>query len=102
MRTLSAILAVVIAILLLSACAPATPTAAPAGSPGGTPGAVGIANPASTFCIDKGTKLQIRTNADTSQYGVCIFPDGTECEEWAYFRGQCGPGTPGPAPAPKS
>jgi len=23
---------------------------------------------------------------------VCIFPDGSECEEWAYLRGECGPG----------
>ncbi len=104
MKALSALLAVVVAILLLSACAPApaAPTAVPAGSPAGTPGAIGIANPASTFCVEKGNKLQIRNNADGSQYGVCIFPDATECEEWAYFRGQCGPGTPGPAPAPKS
>jgi hypothetical protein len=22
---------------------------------------------------------------------MCIFPDGSECDEWAYFRGECGP-----------
>ncbi len=29
--------------------------------------------------------------ADGSQNGICVFPDGSECDEWAYFRGQCGP-----------
>lgn len=24
--------------------------------------------------------------------GMCIFPDGGECEHWAFFRGECGPG----------
>jgi hypothetical protein len=26
---------------------------------------------------------------------VCIFPDGSECDEWAYFRGECGPANQG-------
>jgi hypothetical protein len=28
--------------------------------------------------------------ADGSQSGVCVFPDGSTCDEWAYFRGECG------------
>jgi len=23
---------------------------------------------------------------------VCVFPDGSTCDEWAYFRGECSPG----------
>ncbi len=57
----------------------------------------GLANPASTYCVDHGNKLEMRTASDGGQYGVCIFPDGSECEEWAYFRGTCAPGTPAPA-----
>jgi len=49
----------------------------------------GLANPASVNCIDKGYEFEIRTNQDGSQYGVCMFPDGSECEEWAYYRGEC-------------
>ena len=49
---------------------------------------VGIANPASTYCIEQGGKLEIKENAE-GQYGVCILPDGTECEEWKYFRKEC-------------
>jgi hypothetical protein len=35
--------------------------------------------------------MEIRTAADGSQSGVCIFLDGSECDEWAYYRGECGP-----------
>jgi putative hemolysin len=55
-----------------------------------------MANPASSFCVEQGYELEIRTAADGSQQGFCLFPDGTECEEWAFFRGECGPGTPQP------
>jgi len=53
---------------------------------------VGIANPASTFCIQNNGKSEIRTNADMSQTGFCIFTDNSECEEWAFFRKECVPG----------
>jgi len=48
-------------------------------------------NPASAYCVEQGFKSEIRTAADGSQSGVCIFPDGSECDEWAYFRGECEP-----------
>lgn len=48
-------------------------------------------NPASAYCVEQGYTSEIRTGEDGSQYGVCIFPDGSECDEWAYFRGECGP-----------
>ncbi len=51
---------------------------------------VEIANPASVYCVQSGYTLEIKTNADGSEYGVCIFPDGNECEEWAFFRNECG------------
>lgn len=51
-----------------------------------------IANPASVYCIDHGGKDKIMTNPDGSQFGMCIFPDSSQCEEWQYFKGQCNPG----------
>jgi putative hemolysin len=48
-----------------------------------------IANPASTFCIEQGYRSEIRTNPDGSQFGVCIFPDGSECDEWEFMHGEC-------------
>lgn len=49
----------------------------------------GMPNPASTYCTEKGYNLDIRADEQGNQYGVCIFPDGSECEEWAYYRGEC-------------
>jgi putative hemolysin len=50
----------------------------------------GIPNPASVYCEQNGNKLEIQTASDGSQSGVCVFPDGSTCDEWAYFRGECG------------
>jgi hypothetical protein len=52
---------------------------------------VNMPNPASVYCEQNGNKLEIRTAADGSQYGICVFPDGSTCEEWACYRGECGP-----------
>ena len=51
---------------------------------------VNMPNPASVYCEQNGNKLEIQTAADGSQSGVCVFPDGSTCDEWAYFRGECG------------
>jgi len=51
----------------------------------------GMPNPASVYCTQEGNKLEIHTAADGSQNGICVFPDGSTCEEWAYYRGECGP-----------
>ena len=54
-----------------------------------------MANPAAVFCEENGGVFEIRNAEDGSQSGVCIFPDGSECDEWAYFRGECGPSSQG-------
>ena len=48
-------------------------------------------NPASVYCEKNGNQHEIVTATDGSQSGLCIFPDGSSCDEWAYFRGECGP-----------
>lgn len=53
---------------------------------------VGLANPASVNCVNKGGQSEIRTDATGGQYGVCKFSDGSECEEWKFFRGECAAG----------
>jgi putative hemolysin len=49
----------------------------------------GIANPASVNCINKGGSLSIQKRGDGGEYGICIFEDNRQCEEWAMFRGKC-------------
>ena len=51
---------------------------------------VNMPNPASLYCEENGNTLEIRTADDGSQSGVCIFSDGSTCDEWAYYRGECG------------
>jgi putative hemolysin len=52
---------------------------------------VNMPNPASVYCEQNGYKLEIHTAEDGSQSGICVFPDGSSCDEWAYFRRECGP-----------
>ena len=47
-----------------------------------------MANPASVNCVDKGGKLSI-VDKPEGQVGMCTLSDGTVCDEWAYFRGEC-------------
>lgn len=49
-----------------------------------------IANPASVNCTKTGGKLVMREETGGTA-GYCIFKDGTECEEWKYYRGECYP-----------
>lgn len=67
----------IILIALTSCASPQTPAALP--------------NPASVYCEQNGNTLEIVTAANGSQSGRCIFPDGSACDEWAYYRGECGP-----------
>jgi len=55
-------------------------------------GNVGLANPASVNCQEKGGNLEIITDLEGNQSGLCKFPDNTQCEEWAFYRGECRPG----------
>lgn len=52
---------------------------------------VGIANPASTYCIENNWTLEIKDEVE-GQIGICTFTDGSTCEERAFFRGECSPG----------
>jgi putative hemolysin len=43
-------------------------------------------NPASVFCEEQGGTVRIETAADGSQSGMCVLEDGTEIDEWEYYR----------------
>ncbi len=54
-------------------------------------GDVSIANPASVYCVKQGYQIETHTDAEGNQYGDCVFSDGSECDEWEFFRGECEP-----------
>jgi putative hemolysin len=54
-----------------------------------SPPRVALANPASQNCVDKGGSLSIEKNGKGGQFGVCMFADNLQCEEWAMMRGAC-------------
>ena len=72
------VLTMILTVLIISGCAADSEPAQ-------------IANPASKQCVDEGGKLDIREEED-GEVGYCIFPDGSECEEWTFFHGDCTPG----------
>lgn len=77
-------------LITLTACT--APPTQPAPAPVSTAlPQLNMPNPASVYCEQQGNKLELHTAADGSQSGYCIFPDGSECDERAYFRGECGP-----------
>lgn len=78
-------LALILSALIISGCG--TSTAQPT---------TGLANPASVYCEEQGYTLEMRTD-ENGTYGVCIFPDGSECEEWTLYRGECKPASAGTA-----
>ncbi len=45
------------------------------------PAALAAPNPAAVYCADLGYTLA---------EGACGFPDGSSCESWSFYRGECG------------
>lgn len=80
----------VIILMAMTACAAPQTQTAPEPVATDMPQA-GMPNPASVYCTQNGNKLEIRTVADGSQNGICVFLDGSTCDEWAYYRGECVP-----------
>ena len=48
-----------------------------------------LANPASVNCGTVGGTLEMLTDKNGGQYGICTGTNGVKCEEWALFRGEC-------------
>lgn len=52
---------------------------------------VGMPNPAAVYCLEQSGTVEIREDPRPAggQYGVCILANGTECDEWVFYRGGC-------------
>ena len=73
------------AVVFLAACEK-TPTNNPVSNEDEN---VGIANPASVFCVNNWGTL-IPQEDEGGQYALCQLADGSVCEEWEFYRGECG------------
>jgi C1A family cysteine protease/putative hemolysin len=51
--------------------------------------ATGFSNPAAMYCQELGYEYQTVDGPD-GQYGIVIFPDGTQCRAWDFLQGKCG------------
>ncbi len=47
-------------------------------------------NPSAIYAKFLGYKYETRIDSGGGQYGVCIFPDNSECGAWDFFKGKCG------------
>lgn len=47
---------------------------------------IGMANPASVYCVEKGGESITKQDKDGSEYGICKFKDGKEVDEWEFYR----------------
>ena len=58
-------------------------------APEDTPVDETIVNPYEALCRAKNFKYETKVRSDGSEHGVCIFPDGKECDAWDYYVGYC-------------
>ena len=47
---------------------------------------IGMANPASVYCVEQSGESITKQNKDGSEYGICKFKDGKEVDEWEFYR----------------
>lgn len=53
------------------------------------PAEIGMPNPASVKCEKQEHGTVEFFELDGGQAGLCNFPDGSICEEWEFYRGEC-------------
>jgi putative hemolysin len=78
--------------LLISGCAAFTgpESRPPTGSQASRP--VGLPNPATVACSRAGGVPITERGPDGAERGLCRWPSGMVCDQWAFFRGECGTG----------
>ncbi|WP_305069315.1 DUF333 domain-containing protein [Komagataeibacter sp. FNDCF1] len=81
--------------VMLGACGPArhTPASPKPGPAQSDTRRIGMANPASVYCQQRGGTLEMR-RTEQGVTGWCHLPDGTVVEEWSLFRSSHSAPTP--------
>ncbi len=86
-----AIIGALLATFLLGSTGTVAATGCPTcPTPAGEGKVMGTLNPAAVYCQQMGYQYDIREDEAGNQYGVCIFPDGSECDAWCFLKGKCG------------
>ena len=49
---------------------------------------IGMGNPAAVYCDEMGYEYKVE-KTDDGEKGICVLPDGSECDAWAFYRGEC-------------
>jgi putative hemolysin len=82
-------LIILVAVLLSAGCSLTKSTPTPdLSNPDEEDPFIGMPNPASFYCQEMGYELEMReTNQGTE--GICVFPNGAECDEWEFLAGGC-------------
>jgi hypothetical protein len=85
-------LGVMLAVLGCKTRAPEPASQPPESAPAAeeSPPSTGAANPASAHCAAQGGRTEI-VDGPRGQSGICIFDDGSRCEEFRFLRGSCKP-----------
>ena len=83
-----ALVSLALVVILSGACAAPAPQTSAQPTQGQPPPGQ-LANPASENCTKQGGTLAIEQRGDGGEYGVCVFADNRQCEEWALLRGEC-------------
>lgn len=52
-----------------------------------------LSNPATVYCLQNGGKFSMSKTLDGSTEGICELPNNIQCEEWAYYKGDCPSGS---------
>ena len=79
--------AVLIASLFLCGCWPFV-SVPPTDLPTDQRDQVELGNPAAIKCADDGGTIETYKEEE-GEWGLCVFEDGSICDQWQYYRGEC-------------
>lgn len=89
-------IALAVATLIIAASAGGLALAADGNDDADNGADTGMANPASVFCEEQGGTVEIVADEDGNQRGNCQLADGSEIDEWEYWRQFHGSGVDAP------
>ena len=78
MKKICLVIGLIIALTSCTTKTQPTPTMEPL--PEGEKTQAYLPNTAAVYCEEQGFFVEIRSDEEGNQYGICVFPDGSECD----------------------